>query len=325
MQTIAVFNTRGGSGKSAAVTFTADFLATLFKKRVLVVDLDPQQSSSTAILGEERLYEAFGRKKSLPLLMQRTLEEEIAPNAVMAHTIERPKHCGRKGVVYLGPLLVLACERESWLNLNDALCNGHSSRRARTDDLLRRMLVTVNGEFDICLIDFPGHEVGPIARAGLRAADWWLFPCVPDRAGIRDIEGPVRAIKEAYRGCSRQIKGLGTLVSICQPATSSEYRQAYQTLKVAGEDGVIPRLFNNRARMLNWVGARSALDDTLWDESTTLAQKYKEKALSEAVRALAKEMLQRLDMSSEEARIKTGLLDGLNSALRRVFVGSRTK
>jgi chromosome partitioning protein len=81
MQTIAVFNTRGGSGKSAVTVFLADFLATAFKKRILVVDLDPQQSSSVALLGEERLYEGFGRKKSLPELMERALREELPPSA----------------------------------------------------------------------------------------------------------------------------------------------------------------------------------------------------------------------------------------------------
>ncbi len=323
MQTIAMFNTRGGSGKSAATVFLADFLSTAFKKRVLVIDLDPQQSSSIALLGEERLYEAFGQEKCLPVLMQWSLDGEITCEDTLAKLIERPKYRGRKGVAYLESVSVMACQRESWYDLDASLMNG-AARRADYDTL-RRLLSPLDGRFDICLIDFPGHEVGPIAKNGLKAADWWLFPCVPDRAGIRDIEGPVTAIRDAYKGSKRQIQGLGTLLSISQPATSSEYRQAFQTLKSAAEKGIIPPLFSNDARMLIWTGARNALDDTLWDESSTLAQKYKEKPLHEASRNLCKEVLQRLAMPAEEVKLNFGLLNGLNRLLRTVFVGSKAR
>lgn len=326
MQTIAVFNTRGGSGKSAVTVFLADFLATAFGKRVLVVDLDPQQSSSVALLGEERLYEGFGRKKSLPEIMERALSEELRPNAVLYHAIERPKvKNARKGTLYLAPLHVLACEREAWHDLDRTLGEVPASERQASHNVLRNLLKQVDDEFDLCLIDFPGHETGPISKNGLRAADWWLFPCVPDRAGIRDIEGPVAAIRNAYKGSKRQIKGLGTLLSISQPATSSEYKQAYQTLSEAAEKSIVPRLFSDKARMLIWTGARNALDDTLWGDSTTLAQKYKDKPLFNAVRTLCQEALDRMEMPAEEAKIDVTLLDGLNSMLRRFFVKASAK
>lgn len=325
METIAVFNTRGGSGKSAATVFLADFLATAFKKRVLVVDLDPQQSSSVALLGEERLYEGFGRNKSLPKLMERARDEEVNANAVRAAFIDRPKHVGRRGTVYLAPLHVLACDRESWHDLDDLLSDRSMSRDGKDYSILRRLLAPLKDEFDICLIDFPGHEAGPIAKNGLRAADWWLFPCVPDRAGIRDIEGPVTAIKDAYRGSRRVIRRLGTLLSISQPATSSEYKQAYQTLKNAAEREIIPAMFDKKARLLIWTEARNALDDTRWDDSTTIAQKYGSGPLFKAARSLSKEVLQRLEMPAEEVRMDFSLLDGLNSLLRGVFVGSRAR
>ena len=96
MQTIAIFNTRGGSGKSAVTVFLADFLATAFSKRVLVVDLDPQQSSSVALLGDESLHKAFEQKRSLPRLMFRVDRENLHPNAALYHVIERPKLKSRK-------------------------------------------------------------------------------------------------------------------------------------------------------------------------------------------------------------------------------------
>src|ERR1700730_12837629 len=55
MHCIAVFALKGGVGKSAITVFLADSLSSIFNQRVLVVDLDPQQSSTIALLGEDRL------------------------------------------------------------------------------------------------------------------------------------------------------------------------------------------------------------------------------------------------------------------------------
>ena len=56
---------KGGVGKSAITGFLADFLSSIFGQRVLVVDLDPQQSSTIALLGEERLLGALKRERLL--------------------------------------------------------------------------------------------------------------------------------------------------------------------------------------------------------------------------------------------------------------------
>ena len=325
MQTIAVFNTRGGSGKSAVTVFLADVLATAFEKRVLVVDLDPQQSSSVALLGEDHLYSAFGQNRSLPRLLLRADREELHPNAVLYHVIDRPQPKARKGTLYLAPVHVLSCEREEWNDVDQSLSELPAPKRETSLTLLRKLLDLVQGDFDVCLIDFPGHETGPITKSGLRAADWWLFPCVPDRAGIRDLERPVATIKDAYVGSERQIRGLGTLLSICQPATSFEYKQAYQTLAIAADKGIIPRLFSDKSKLLTWTGARNALDDTLWGDTTTLAQKYKEKPFYNSVHSLCHETLNRMAMSDGEVDLNFSLLDGLNSFLRKVFIRAKAK
>jgi cellulose biosynthesis protein BcsQ len=45
MDTIALFNTKGGVGKSAVAVFLCDFLSSQHDKRVLLVDLDHTVSS----------------------------------------------------------------------------------------------------------------------------------------------------------------------------------------------------------------------------------------------------------------------------------------
>jgi cellulose biosynthesis protein BcsQ len=127
MQTIGVFNTKGGSGKSAVTVFLADFLSTSFKKRVLVIDLDPQQSSAIALLGEERLLAASHH--SLPDLMKKTVRGAPSVETAESYLIERPAIEGRGKHKFLRSLHVLACDREAWHDLNDDLYSRPKSRR----------------------------------------------------------------------------------------------------------------------------------------------------------------------------------------------------
>ena len=58
MKSIAFLNIKGGVGKTTSVTTIAHMLATQYKKRVLIVDLDPQ-GNSTAMFSKADLFEDF--------------------------------------------------------------------------------------------------------------------------------------------------------------------------------------------------------------------------------------------------------------------------
>ena len=47
MRTISIINNKGGVGKTASVTTIAHMMATLYNKKVLVIDLDPQGNTSS--------------------------------------------------------------------------------------------------------------------------------------------------------------------------------------------------------------------------------------------------------------------------------------
>uniref|UniRef100_UPI0011E841D7 ParA family protein n=1 Tax=Serratia marcescens TaxID=615 RepID=UPI0011E841D7 len=56
MKVIAFLNNKGGVGKTASVTTVAHIAATYFKKRVLIIDLDPQ-GNSTALYNDANIEE----------------------------------------------------------------------------------------------------------------------------------------------------------------------------------------------------------------------------------------------------------------------------
>lgn len=46
MKTIVLLNNKGGVGKTATVTTVSHMLATVYDKRVLIIDMDPQGNTS---------------------------------------------------------------------------------------------------------------------------------------------------------------------------------------------------------------------------------------------------------------------------------------
>ncbi|MCP6726370.1 hypothetical protein NL526_30395, partial [Klebsiella pneumoniae] len=75
--------------KSALVVFLADFFSSVFGQRVLVVDLDAQQSATVALLGEEALLEVIEKKASVAHLLL-TLLDRTQPANGRAFLSERP-------------------------------------------------------------------------------------------------------------------------------------------------------------------------------------------------------------------------------------------
>src|SRR5260370_30028269 len=121
MQTIAVFALKGGVGKTAITVFLADFLSSVFDKRVLVVDLDPQQSSSIGLLGEERLLGALERQASVGRLLLDSIEGKERSGDVLSCATERQAMGAKGRFKYLQSVWVLASDREAWHDLDATL------------------------------------------------------------------------------------------------------------------------------------------------------------------------------------------------------------
>lgn len=65
MKSVAMFNNKGGVGKTTLTCNLASFIATTFNKKVIVVDCDPQCNSTQLIMGIEKSAEFYlnGNKK----------------------------------------------------------------------------------------------------------------------------------------------------------------------------------------------------------------------------------------------------------------------
>lgn len=308
MQTIAVYSSKGGAGKSAVTVLLAEVLACdPFKKRMLVIDLDPQQASATALLGDESLHAALRDNKSVTSLLQQHRKGSLSAEETRQFLAVRPTAKGKGQFNYLQEIHILASDREAWHDLDEDLrAEMRSKSNGRSlDSLLRDALSPLSEDFDIALIDFPGHDTGPIVRCGLYASDRWLFPVMPDRTGARDLDSTRSAIRAVYQDKPREFKRLGTLLTLCQQRGGGEYRKARNALQDQAKHRKIPPLFSADAELLFWTDVKNALDDNC--RYTTLEQKLGggTTPLYTAMKKLARETMEKLRMTPPAEDLET--------------------
>ncbi|MCB1099627.1 MAG: AAA family ATPase [Verrucomicrobiae bacterium] len=312
MQTIGVFNPRGGCGKSSTTIFLADFLSSLHGKRVLLVDLDSQRASSEILAGREAITAGLHRKASLPLLLREKFDGKADTHRVHHYLLERHGYQGPGSGAYLNKISILTCDRIDWWEFNDAFTKADDKDRHKAYRLLRACLNEVAHDFDICLIDFPANDLGPWARIGLHASDWWLLPCLPNWAGIRDLEAASALVCELIHQEKANIWPLATVPTLCQRASNKTYKSAVSKLEEAARRGYIPPLVPPDAQLSWRKEALEATDLSACDQNT-MGKKYgnKTKPFWQEIAALTKHVLQRLNLPTDEIDF-TGDAEDLN-------------
>lgn len=304
MKTIGIYHTKGGVGKSAATVFLADFLTSLYEKRVLVVDLDPQNNAAGGLVGEDALEQAFTQDRSLPRLLDPEVYPEPSKATVQGFLVQRPELPPRGKTKYLGAVSVLAGSRIDWDWWVDGLQAIPKETQPNYLDLLADRLKPLRQDFDLCLIDFPGSESRTLAKIGMRASGWWLLPDKPDWFSSGDLGVPVGVVHDAQKNSNHRIRPLGTLLNICPNRGSSSYRKARASLLRLSDEGGIPPLFKKSSEVLHRPEALNALDKNA-NESRTLVKRYGSTAspFHTGLRNLAKEVLERLDEGYEAPKL----------------------
>ncbi len=305
MTTIGIFHMKGGVGKSALTVFLADFLSSLHEQRILVVDLDPQGSTSKALIPEATLEKAFKHGHSLTSLLWLACNGGVSKEQAAVCLLHRESGGKpRKGSVPLGPLSVLATNRDDWREFTEKINRLDRAERWKFLDVLKDSLAPLANDYDIVLIDFPGSEIAYWTTMGLRATNRWLLPEIPDFLSVSDIESVVEQVQDAQKNSTHTILPLGTLLNICPNRSSSTYSKARAALIRLQGLNAIPPLFSKEAQVLHRPEAMKATD---WgsEASKTLVARYgpATKPFHVGLRKLAKEVLERLGKSSDKDKL----------------------
>lgn len=278
---ISLINLKGGVAKTTTTVALAETLASQFRKKVLVIDLDPQTNATVMLIGEDR-WKALNRDGlTLATLFKDALNPDDR-NFNLLKTLQ-------KGVsdVQGGENIDLLPSSLDLIDVQDRLASAPTGQfySVTPVDLLRLAVKPIIENYDIVLIDCPPN-LGIITLNGLRISEGYIIPSVPDVLSTYGIPQIVARVEKFSKETAEDIRPIGIVLTKYQAASSVHVNVA-DRLRQEND----PPVFDTEIRQANQVAAAAEIQST----RRTLKQKYGYGDLAERFIALAREVLDELE------------------------------
>lgn len=189
MKSIAFFNNKGGVGKTTLLCNVAAYLALEHKKKVLIIDADPQCNATQLLLDEIDVISVYEDAGSFtiqsvihPLSIGRGYADKISPRKVDDYGVD---------LIPGDPKLAL---KEDLLSKDWQDAVAGEIRGLRTSFLFSELLARC-GRYDFVFFDM-GPSLGSINRAVLLACDFFVSPMSIDIFSLKAIENISTAVLE---------------------------------------------------------------------------------------------------------------------------------
>lgn len=209
---ISICNLKGGVGKTTIVMALAEYLAgdTMYKKRVLAIDLDPQSNLTSALMSEEVWEKEFESKKlTLPYLFKDPeyfLENIKNENFIVKNNVSNVRNRNSFAHLHLIP------SSPRLFEIQEELPSGYYSFNIKPVDLIRRILKPLLKNYDYILIDC-APNINTVVKSAFLASHACIIPCVPNRMSIHGLDLLLEHIEKFNRDYVYNLKTVGTLIS----------------------------------------------------------------------------------------------------------------
>ncbi|GAX62359.1 ATPase [Candidatus Scalindua japonica] len=193
MKTIAIYNNKGGAGKSTLTLFLADFFSSLSiagkKARVLIVDVDGQGSSAISLLGLQRVAGARAEKRSLSHLLLNVYKGRDTEFSDYLFVREEGVTGTRQ--IPLAKLSVMVPERESIIKLEEDFGRKHFKQ------FEKYLTKAFKENFDLVLLDLPANidSRNKLSLAALHLSNHIIIPTEPTRLAINALNDTFNTIQ----------------------------------------------------------------------------------------------------------------------------------
>jgi chromosome partitioning protein len=198
MSIVTIATNKGGTGKTTTCAHVGHALA-MSGKRVLLVDVDPQGNLGE-VLGvpsqelDQEISAVLESKVSL-----REIINEVRPNLFLAPANLR--------LSYLEPWLITSMRRE---------------------DRLKQALASIDGEYDITLIDSP-PSLGILTINALAAADHVLIPMATEYLSLLGVALLLQTIENMRMQLNPRLQVLGVVAT--RVTRTSNAREVLETVR----------------------------------------------------------------------------------------------
>ena len=202
---VAVINLKGGCAKTTTTLQLATMLAGKEDKHVLVIDLDPQTNATLALIGEDRWKQLNDQGLTLHTLFRSALDGSGSVD--ISNLIQ--KDVGNIGDVQGLDLVPSSLDM---VDLQDriGLAGNNQFAYLNPTDILLHALSSITNKYDYILFDCPPN-LGLITLNGLRVADGFVIPCVPDYLSSYGIPMIVNRVERFSKSIGRPIICYGVI------------------------------------------------------------------------------------------------------------------
>lgn len=282
---VSLINLKGGVAKTTTTVALAETLASCFGKRVLVIDLDPQTNATVMLIGDRRWKELNEHGATLATLFKGAVERG-GPSFDLDRTLQK-----QVSDVKGAELVDLLPSSLDLIDVQDRLANAPMGRCSamKPVDLLRKAVNNRLGGYDLVLIDCPPN-LGVITLNGLRLSEGYIIPTIPDVLSTYGIPQIMERVRRFSRDIGETIKPIGIVITKYQ-ADSTTHRNGAERLRQDRRYTV----FRNEIRQANQLAAAAEWQE----ERRTLKQKYGYGGLADCYIELARELLDRLEISHD--------------------------
>ena len=207
---ISTINLKGGVAKTTTTVAMADMLSAEFRKRVLLVDLDPQTNATVMLIGEERWKGLNDRRLTLAELFKDALVEDPSERRFnLTDTLIR----GVSSVRDVRTLDLLPSSIDL-IDVQDRLASMPPGRFYSNvpTDILRRAILPVLDDYDYVLIDCPPN-LGIVTLNGLRISTGFIIPTIPDVLSTYGIPQIISRVSDFSSNIGEQIEVMGIVIT----------------------------------------------------------------------------------------------------------------
>ncbi|UZF46543.1 ParA family protein [Rhodococcus rhodochrous] len=212
---IATINLKGGVGKTTTTAALGEFMAAEFGQRVLMIDLDPQTNLTTMMVGEERWQEL----NELGLTLATLFRKAITPH-VDAFEIEKAVQKNVSPVRAVRDLDLLASSLDL-MDIQEGLTHQQYADPGshRPVEVLLSAVRPIADRYDYIFVDCPPN-LGILTLNGLRLADGYLIPTIPDILSTYGIPPLQTKIQEFAKRTGHTVREIGLVITKYRSASN---------------------------------------------------------------------------------------------------------
>jgi len=210
---LSFINLKGGVGKTTTAVAVAEMLAQEERKRVLLIDLDPQTNATVTLISEEQWADMDREGRTIAQLFADRLNPQSPPIFDVEKAIARRVSTINDGITRLDllPSSIRLIDLQDYIPM--IALSGNFT--ANPLEILRSALEPIIERYDYVIIDCP-PSLGTVTKNGLRISTGYVIPTIPDIVSTWGIYQIVDNINRFSHDIARPIPALGIVATKVQ-------------------------------------------------------------------------------------------------------------